>query len=362
MRITKAKILIICGILILSVAAGLLIRLFWEPRPEAGPSPAGLTVEFPKPQVPAPISVKPSAPSAIAQKPSPIEPEELEVPVLPIPRPGPQVISEKPFGSIAESFFGKINEAAKTAEEVITPSAAAPTAGSVIATTTSGGIILSLTKPQFEFLYPASFLSSLVDAQNNVVRIYDPSYQPITKITTDEQVRLIEEKIVSTLLQAGDITKEQAERFITTIRFTLPQLQATDVQKYGPSSFEEFSPFAKFLSDIFENFAPARTTPKRLFFAGLLDEISGALSPAAGAAVCGTCSASPECFQSGASTPGKAGTEQIKFACTCTGCLTALGCLSSCQGQAAIFDQTTGICGCGLGGSASSGESSGPIQ
>jgi hypothetical protein len=255
---------------------------------------------------------------------------------------------EQPPGSIAESFLGKINEAAKAAEEAIMP-AAKPVVRSIIATTTPDGIILSLTKNQFEFLYPASFISSLVDAQASFIKVYDSAYQPITKIETDKQVRLIEEKIVSTLLASGDITKEQAERFITTIRFTLPQLQVTDIQKYGPLNYyDESSPFLNFLSNLTGNQALTRVAPKGLFLAGLLEKLSGGLANNAQAATCGTCSASPECFQEGASIPAKAGTEQIKFACTCTGCLTALGCLSSCQGQAAIFDQLTGICGCGL--------------
>ena len=95
---------------------------------------------------------------------------------------------------------------------------------------TSTEIILSLTDDEFHFLYPDSFITSLMEAQNLFIKEYDPTYEPLLRIETDSQVRFVEEKIVASFLSAGMITEEEAERFIATIRFTLPQLQLKDLK------------------------------------------------------------------------------------------------------------------------------------
>lgn len=323
----STKIIVICGVLVLSVTAGLFILMSSkEPRLKYKQisAPEKLSIEFPKP-------------SSFSDKPSTFKKsafESLNIPALPIPKPDFEAIAEnKPSPSIAAPFFENINKAAKAVEESLASQIlnSAPVKNTSIRT--SDGIILSLTKGQFHFLYPDYFIASLIDAQNLFIKEQDPTYETLFKIETDVQVRLIEEKIVATLLVADMITKERAEQFITTIRFTLPELQLIDLKMYNSYGFYKSSP---------------QTAPKGLFLAGLMEQFKNALANKAQAAICGTCSSLPLCFQEGAATPGMAGSELFYPSCYCTGCLTSLGCLSANSGKAAIFDQTTGICGVGL--------------
>lgn len=317
MNIDKTKIIVTGGILVLSIFVGLFIRIsLREPQSKSEQTsvPSNLSVEFPKP-------------SSSSDKPSTLK--ELNIPTLPIPKPDLKAVyKKKSLPSTTTQFFENINKAAKAVEKSLISDNAPIQKTSI---TTSKGIILSLTKDQFNFLYPKNFIADLIDIQTLFIKESDPAYEPLPKIETDAQVRFVEEKIVATLLSENMITKERAEQFITTIRFTLPELQLIDLKTFNSYSFYE-SP---------------RKAPKGLFLAGLTEALKNALAHKAQAAICGYCVSSPLCFQEGASTPAKPGTEVVKFACYCTGCLSSLGCLSSFTGQAAIFDQSTGICGAG---------------
>ena len=320
----RYKIIATLGILVLSVFAGLFIRMsLREPRSksEQTATPNKLPKEA--------STFKKSIPGF-----SPIISglEELNVPALPIPKPSLKIISEKnSLPDTAAPFFENINQAVKAVEKSLTPDNAP---AQKISTVTSAGIILSLTKDQFHFLYPDSFITDLISAQNLFIKEYDPAYEPIYKIETDAQVRLIEEKIVAASLSANMITKDRAEQLVTTIRFTLPELQLIDLKKYNSYGFYEF--------------LPPLAAPKRLFLTELMEKLAEALAHKAQAVICGTCVSLPLCFQEGAATPGVTGSELLYIFCYCTGCLTSLGCLSANSGVAAIYDQTTGICGVGL--------------
>jgi len=205
---------------------------------------------------------------------------------------------------------------------------------------TSTEIILSLTNDEFHFLYPDTFIASLMEAQNLFIKEYDPSYQPLLEIKTDVQVRLIEEKLVAALLSADMITKEEAERFIATIRFTLPQLQLKDLKTRKSSILNQS--FMLFPSS-------PRPHLKGLFFAELMERLYSAFIPKAQAKVCGHCYYEPECYQVGVpmSIPGY---NVFKAFCHCNGCYYGQGCLDFCTsegGMSAIWDPMTGICGCG---------------
>lgn len=330
----SGKIIITCGILVLSVFVGLLIRIYLE-EPQ---------LKSEKTLAPIQPSVKlPETPSSFEK---PTKSKELSVPVLPIPKPDFEIISKiKSLPSATIPFFENINKAAKTVEKSLVPDNAPP---QKISMKTSEGIILSLTENQFHFLYPNYFIASLIDAQNLFIKEYNPTYEPLSKIETDAQVRLVEEKIVATLLSTNIITEERAEQFVTTIRFTLPELQLIDLKNHYSYGIYESLLFSEFLNAALGKTEAPRKAPKRLFLAGLVKELTDALAHKAQAAVCGTCSSLPLCFQVGASSPGVPGLELFYPSCFCTGCLTSLGCLSANTGQAAIYDQTTGICGVGL--------------
>jgi hypothetical protein len=333
MKLGKTKIILIGGVLILSVLGGLFVRMsLKKPQLKSGQTsmPTQSSVEFPKPLLSSEKQgqLKETAPESFSE-------------------PNPEVIfEEKSSPSAAIPFFDNVNKAIKTVEKSLMPDNTPAQNASI---TTSTGIILSLTDEQFHFLYPDNFIASLIDAQNSFIKEYNSAYESLSKIETDSQVRFVEEKIVATLLSANMITKEKAERFITTIRFTLPQLQLIDLKRYNSYGLYESSPISEFLNAILGRTESPQAAPKGLFLAGLMEELTDALAHKARAAVCGHCMSAAECFQEGAFTPATAGTEVIKFACYCSGCLSSLGCLSSCEGQAAIYDQVTGICACGLG-------------
>lgn len=320
MKFGKTKITAVFGILVLSVLAGLLIRIF--PK-ESRQKSEQVTV------------------SAKSEESTLKKLGKLDIPTLPLPQPDLKYISKEKSLIAAAPFFENINKAVKSAEKLLA-TGDAPVQN--VSTTTSNGIILSLTEDQFHFLYPDKFLASLADAQNLFISQYDPGYKPILKIKTDGEVRFIEEKIVSTLLSAGMIDKDKANQFVTTIRFTLPELQIIDLQKRGSYDFNPL-PFSKFINNALE-IKPPQSAPKGLFLADLMEKLANALANKAQAA-CGYCYPQVLCFQEGAFAK-MPGTEEFKASCYCTGCLKSLGCLSSHDGEAAIYDETTGICGSGL--------------
>ena len=207
---------------------------------------------------------------------------------------------------------------------------------------TSTEIILSLTNDEFHFLYPDSFIASLIDGQNLFIKSYDPSYEPLLKIETDSQVRYVEEKIVAALLLNNMFTKEEAGRAIATIRFTLPQLQLVELVELKNRNSSTSNQ-----SSINQSSTPfSRPSSKGLFLAGLLERFYSALIPKSQAA-CGACVSLPECYQViGAPTPTP-GINIFKVACYCTGCYHGQGCLDFFEGLPAIFDPTTFICGGG---------------
>ena len=267
---------------------------------------------------------------------NPLSSEKLNIPTLPMP-------------TSTKDFFEEINKAAKTAEtklknEIATPTPIAPVTPSVpsapsdarILKTAPTEIILSLTDDEFHYLYPDAFIASLIDAQNLLIKSYDPAYKPLLKIENDSQVRYVEEKIVAAFLSTNMITEEKAERFITTIRFTLPQLQLTELKNRNSSaSNQSFINQCSILSP--------QPSSNGLFLAGLVEKLYSAFIPKA-QAYCGVCYDLPLCYQFGAPGPGFI---IFRIACYCTGCLYGQGCLDFCTGKPAIYDLTTGICGCG---------------
>jgi len=265
-----------------------------------------------------------------AHKSASVSDEKLNIPTLPAPT------STMPF-------FENINKAVKDAEiklknEIAAPTFIAPSAPSdtKILKPTPTEIILSLTNDEFHYLYPDAFIASLMDAQNLIKANFDPTYEPLLKIETDSQVRYVEEKIVAAFLSTNMITKEKAERFITTIRLTLPQLQLTELKNRNSSTSNQ---------SLINQYSilSSRPSPKGLFLAGLLEKLYSALTPKA-QAQCGACFDLPLCYQIGPPAPG-----HIIFSVACygTGCYYGQGCLDFCTGRAAIYDLTTGICGCG---------------
>lgn len=197
-------------------------------------------------------------------------------------------------------------------------------------------IILSLTDEEFHYLYPDFFISGLMESQKFIAE-YDSAYKPLGKIESDSQVRFIEEKLVAALVSAGMLAKEQADRYITTIRFTLPELQLVELGYRKSSGSNQFG---------LVNMCFLPANQKGLFFAGLIEMLRGAFIPEAQAYPCGYCYILPECYQVGASNPAVGANTWASF-CYCTGCYMYLGCLSRCTSQSAIWDPTTGICGCG---------------
>ena len=332
---TKIKIIVIGGILVLSIFVGLLIQISLRESRSKSEQTSAPTKELGTLKNPAPQSFQPEADPPLAEN----------VSALPIPKPDLRALSEvKPLPDAVTPFFENINKTAKIVEESLIPTNM-PVQN--ILTVTSAGIILSLTKDQFHFLYPDNYIAGLTDAQNLFIKEYNPAYEPISKIETDAQVRFIEEKIVATFLSTNMITKEKAEQFITTIRFTLPELQLIDLKNYF-SSYES-SPISKSLTSLLERkIESPQTAHKGLFLSELMEKLANMLAYKAQAAVCGFCVSLPLCFQEGAAIPGVPGSELWYPSCYCTGCLMWAGCLSANSGKAAIYDPETGICGVGL--------------
>ncbi len=254
---------------------------------------------------------------------------------------------EKILPTLTMPFFENVYKVAKTVEtklknEIATTTKPIPNipnapSNTSILKSTPTEIILSLTNDEFHFLYPDTFIASLIDAQNLFIKSYDPAYEPLLKIETDSQVRYVEEKIVAVFLSTNMLTKEEAERFITTIRFTLPQLQQMELKNRNSSASNQ--------SFINQCSVPSpRPSSKGLFLAGLVEKLHNALIPKAQAY--GYCVWLPECFQVGMSLP-LPGPNIFRIACYCVGSLYGQGCLDYCVGRAAIYDPMTGICGCG---------------
>ena len=147
------------------------------------------------------------------------------------------------------------------------------------------------------------------------------------------------EKIVAALLSTNMLTKKEAERAITTIRFALPQLQLVELKNRNSSASNQSS-----INQC--SILSPRLSSKGPFLAGLLERFYSALIPKSQAYSCGYCVRLPECFQPGAAAPTP-GPNIFRVACYCTGCFYGQGCLDFCTGRAAIYDPMTFICGCG---------------
>lgn len=282
------------------------------------------------------------------------EKEKLNIPTLPIPKPDTSILyGGKSLPTSAPSFFKNIRNAVEIVEtkiaqrEIAAPAQPIPGALSTASVpgTTSTGILLSLTKEEFNYFYPDIFIANLMSGQS-LLKEYDPTYEPLPKIETDSQVRFVEEKIVAAFFSANMITKDEAERYITTIRFTLPQLQLIELKNQKLSCFDKFTPFSEFLSPIFRETEQSSQSRKGLFLAGLAEKLFSAFIPEVQAKVCGYCYILPVCFQVGADSPTP-GLNIVRGACYCTGCLYGQGCLDFCTDVSAIWDPITGICGCG---------------
>jgi len=320
MDVNKIKITAIAKILILILLmlTGYFILVIF-PRPD---KPKSEQVFIP------PANEKPAFKSTDKITPSenPLSDEKSNMPILP--------------------FFEDINKAAKTVEtklknEIATPTQIIPniTFNTGVSKSTSIEITLSLTNDEFRFLYPDSFITSLIDGQNLFIKSYDPAYEPLLKIETDSQVRFVEEKIVAALLSINMLTKEEAERYINTIRFTLPQLQLVELKNRKSSTLNQ-----SFITQF--SIIPFSQPPfKGLFLAGLVEKLYSAFIPKA-QAECGYCYILPECYQIGAPSPTP-GLNVWKAYCYCTGCFYGQGCKDFFTGQSAIWDITTGICGGG---------------
>ena len=283
------------------------------------------------------------------------EAQSLEVPILPIPKPDLMELRKKedtPSKTVL-AFFENVSTAAKAAEESIGRQVSAPTvsspgalSGKSLAALTSEEIVLSLTKDEFNFLYPEYFLKTLAESQT-LLKEYDPTFEPLSKVEKDSDVRFIQEKIIVALLSANMINKVEAERFITTLRFTLPQLQLMELQtrKQAQKTF-----FSKFAGKIYNIFSHSKNS-QGVFLAGLTERLKNAFLPeaeAGGGGSCGECHPLPLCFQEGLSPLPIPGPVFLKLFCQCTGCLFGQGCLDICVGRAALYDPITGICGCGM--------------
>ncbi len=258
---------------------------------------------------------------------------EQTPPELPIkPTSTPEIIQKPDL-----SFLEELSESTLTLETTtekkieITDNLYSGSLPSPDTLSTTISIDVSFTEEEFHYLYPDVFIDNLMETQNILKQFY-PSYKSIEKIETDAHVRYIQESLVTAFFTSGMITREEAEVFITTIRFTLPQIQLIELQ-YAPMSLLDKTKYS------------VENTKKGLFFAGLLSNFLNSFISKAEAGVCGYCYYSPQCFQSGGSSG--AGMNVFKTFCYCTGCYYGQGCLDFCTGRAAIWDPTTGICGCG---------------
>lgn len=212
-------------------------------------------------------------------------------------------------------------------------------AATIVPLATSSEIILSLTDKEFHSLYPDTFIKSLIEAQELFIKVTDPDYKPLLEIKTDAQVRFIEEKLVDSFLLAEMITKEDAEKYINTIRVTLPQLQIKELESAKSSVLIQSSILLPSVVSF------AQQPLKGLFLAELMDKLLWILLPEAQAKACGACFSWPDCFQVGSPLPY--GFNLWMPFCYCTGCYWAQGCLSYCTSMSAIWDPASGICGCG---------------
>ncbi|PJE72862.1 MAG: hypothetical protein COV00_03055 [Candidatus Tagabacteria bacterium CG10_big_fil_rev_8_21_14_0_10_40_13] len=194
-------------------------------------------------------------------------------------------------------------------------------------------IILSLTPEQFTALYPDYFIEIIQQAQD-LIKIYDPNYQKLAKIETDFEVRRVQEKFITLLFSGGSLTKEEAETYLVTLRYTLPKLQLMELE------------FSQAKKNIFLSFLSWPKLPAMPVCGGLVKKLQQLFIPVAEAGPCGYCYTSPVCFTPGVGAPLPGINTWAGF-CYCTGCYHGLGCLDRCAWEPAIWDPMTGICGCG---------------
>lgn len=197
----------------LGVVAGLLILLFlvWRPvlerekkvvisKKELAAAPTAERKTAPK-EIVSPLPIKVGESPKMAEIPSffEIEKEKITEEFLG-PLISPAILPVAPFTSplVLSPQIPTLRE--KQAVSPATTTETMPTE-----------IVLSLTDEEFHYLYPDSFIKSLLEAQELFIKEYDSTYQPLSEIKTDSQIRFVEEKLVSSLLEGNWITKEEAE-------------------------------------------------------------------------------------------------------------------------------------------------------
>lgn len=264
------------------------------------------------------------------------------------------------------SFLDKIKRAAQEVQQMNAATLNTSDFDIKKSTVTPDGIVLNIEPAEFAYIYPQNFLDSLQNVAQPFIQSEDASFTALSVIKTDADVRTIEEKLINALYQAGIYKNEQVASAQKTIRFTLPRLQLIDLQARAQGllfqeqfrnkdSFQRLALFIKSAPE-FLNFVYADNLPKQaelaaqhsFFFSDLINQLKSAIAPSA-QAICGYCYDLPECYGMGLSPPGIPGKETFRAACTCTGCLSGLGCSDGCgSGVAYIFDPLTFICGCGI--------------
>ncbi|MDP3956481.1 MAG: hypothetical protein Q8P97_00615 [bacterium] len=271
----------------------------------------------------------------------------------------------KSSDNFISSFLDKTKRATQEVQRMNAPTFKASDFDIKKSTVTPAGIILNIEPDEFTFIYPQNFLDSLQNIAQPFIQGEAPGFVALAAIKTDADVRIIEEKLIDALFQAGIYKSEQVATARETIRFTLPRLQLIDLkiraqeisfqeQFKNKNSFQKLVFVAarapQFLNFVYAKNLSRKVEPaasRRLFFGDIIDQLKSVILPAARAA-CGSCADSPECYQGGAAGP-EIGSETFRVACQCSGCLSGLGCLDGCgSGVAAIFDPVTRICGCGL--------------
>jgi len=296
------------------------------------------------------------------------------LPKLPLPKPDISAIHQNnklPEETIP--FFERISRAADQVEKKINSELKIPATPAPAATITNGNIasspqsaqkeiVLNLTQEEFKYLYPQNFLNALIGAGQNFIKEQDPSYAPITILNTDQEVRRIEEKLVSAFVSADMMPQDKAEGAITTIRFTLPEMQLANLAMRKEAALSPRKIIAyiakapEFISAFYgKNIVPQPTNFNQanggVFYSGLtgiLEKI-GKIPTANAAIPCGGCINLPECFAEGAIFGPPPGRSLFTGFCLCWGCFRGLGCLDICGegGIAAIWDPVTLACGCG---------------
>lgn len=227
------------------------------------------------------------------------------------------------FGAVAESFKKTVEDSFKSAPVTRTlprPSSSPASSPEIVIT----------AKELFEFAYPQDYLNVLASFKNDLATAGFISANESYPMTSMDEVIQFQDKFSDYLESFPDLSKDDIASYRKAYKEVLPQLWRSELMARKAAQQTSFFPLKWWYK-----YNQTMTAKK---INGVLAFIRERNFPSAYAQAACFFPGPPNFIQ---------GSQRAAPCCNCYAGFVPIGCLNRvCVGMPAIFDQTTGICGC----------------